>query len=606
MTIEPQQNPETEPGLSSPIAHLFAEERHRDLQAREAVFMTFNADLGFFERTVLGIVQATGARVTVLADARINDHDPRAVRNAGVRYLAGVAATASGAAFHPKVNVVVGDDRALLVIGSGNLTGAGWHYNAETWTVVTADRTRCPAIVPEVARWMRSLMDPGVSAVTVSEDAVVRILAAAERLDALAEHAQRTSGALEQTGHRMVHTLDTPILGQLPQPGPAGVRELRMYAPFHDPHCAAVRALIRRYTPARVQLAVQDGGRTILDSQALRTLVEDLRASGGPDIQLFEDRESRYRHGKLIEVEHSDGSGWSLTGSPNLSTVALLRTSSQGGNIEVGILTEQAHTLFPQGHPVGLAELNTVPMIGTADDEQGEGSVVVLILQAVLRPNGLLVSLASSSPVDVTLVVSGGSAYDTWTPIGVIRAGETVLLAEPDACSAGDRIRPEWQTEDGTAAGRATFVTDPYSVLLTARDVIRTDKGRDRSAPAARGRQPTPRPLESGSRRGRRRHLDRHPAAADRSCRRRRGPCTARQLPHCLDGRRAGLASLHRPRQGTPRATDGRLRPRRLPQARRRRPWGRAPRTVTTHGSARGREDGWARRRRPRGHQRRD
>jgi len=55
--------------LASPITHLYAEERYRDLQAREAVFTTFNTDLGFFERTVLGVTQATGARI-ILSQGR--------------------------------------------------------------------------------------------------------------------------------------------------------------------------------------------------------------------------------------------------------------------------------------------------------------------------------------------------------------------------------------------------------------------------------------------------------------------------------------------------------------------------------------------------------
>ena len=37
---------------------IFAEDRHGDRQAREALFCTFNADLGYFERTVLGVTQS--------------------------------------------------------------------------------------------------------------------------------------------------------------------------------------------------------------------------------------------------------------------------------------------------------------------------------------------------------------------------------------------------------------------------------------------------------------------------------------------------------------------------------------------------------------------
>ena len=79
--------------IASPLPFIFAEDKHGDRQAREALFCTFNADLGYFERTVLGVTQSTGARVTVVGDGRISDPDPRAARNAGTRYVHGLAVT---------------------------------------------------------------------------------------------------------------------------------------------------------------------------------------------------------------------------------------------------------------------------------------------------------------------------------------------------------------------------------------------------------------------------------------------------------------------------------------------------------------------------------
>ena len=143
--------------IASPLPFLFEEDRHGDRQAREALFCTFNADLGYFERTVLGVTQSTGARVTVVGDGRISDPDPRAARNAGTRYVHGLAVTGSGSAFHPKVTVIAGPERAMVAVGSGNLSSGGWHLNKETWIVATADRERCPVIVAEVAGWLRTL-----------------------------------------------------------------------------------------------------------------------------------------------------------------------------------------------------------------------------------------------------------------------------------------------------------------------------------------------------------------------------------------------------------------------------------------------------------------
>src|ERR1039457_3781341 len=92
--------------IASPLPFLFEEDRHGDRQAREALFCTFNADLGYFVWTVLGETQSTGARATFGGGGRISDADLRPARNSGTRYVRTLAVTGSGSAFHPKVTVI--------------------------------------------------------------------------------------------------------------------------------------------------------------------------------------------------------------------------------------------------------------------------------------------------------------------------------------------------------------------------------------------------------------------------------------------------------------------------------------------------------------------
>jgi hypothetical protein len=272
--------------VTSPLPYLFDEDKRGDRQAREALFCTFNADLGYFERSVLGVTQSTGARVTVVGDGRISDPDPRAARNAGTRYVHGLAVPDSGAAFHPKVTVLVGRERAIVAIGSGNLSPGGWHLNTETWTVATADQERCPVVVTEVAAWLRTLDE--VCAITPQ---------AVEGINRTATHLEQLAAAatVADTGHRLVHTSTTSLLDQLPDDD---VDRLLLYAPFHDERAEAVRQLIERLLPNRVRLAVQSRGQTVIQPDALRSVVADL----GVQLDVIEDAEERYRHGKLVEA----------------------------------------------------------------------------------------------------------------------------------------------------------------------------------------------------------------------------------------------------------------------------------------------------------------
>lgn len=89
----------------------------------EVLFLSFNANVGYFERGALGLCRSMGARVSIIADANMWWPDPVAMKGAGSEYLLGLAS--HRAAFHPKLVLVVAADKVLAVIGSGNLTPGG-------------------------------------------------------------------------------------------------------------------------------------------------------------------------------------------------------------------------------------------------------------------------------------------------------------------------------------------------------------------------------------------------------------------------------------------------------------------------------------------------
>lgn len=134
----------------------FEESARGDRAMREALFLTFNVDLGFFEERILGAVRSSGAAVTVIADGTVFNPDLRAVHGAGRTYALGLAHHAG--AFHPKLTVLAGAERALIGIGSGNLTIGGWHANDEMLTTIRASRIGgTPVIVRDIVAFLRRL-----------------------------------------------------------------------------------------------------------------------------------------------------------------------------------------------------------------------------------------------------------------------------------------------------------------------------------------------------------------------------------------------------------------------------------------------------------------
>ena len=434
---------------ASPLPFLSAEEGLGNGQAREALFCSGRVDLRFFEQAVLGAAEATGARVTVVGDAGACDPAPGPAPGAGTRYVHGLAAPGAGGAFHAKVVIVAGPERALVAIGSGDLSPGGWGLNEESWTVATADRVACPELVADVADWLRSL--DGLCA--LAPLAASGISRAAALLEELA-----VSADIVGTGHRLVHTSAQPVAGQLP-PGP--VEHLLLYAPFHDERSATVQELITRLRPARVTLAVQSGGRTVIQPAALRRVI----AAAGIPVQVVEDAGERYRHATLIEAVRPDGTRWALTGSPDLSARALLTPAGKGGNIEVAMVSRPAASLFPgAARPVELHEVPAVRVPGNARALQAGGAV---LLAAARADDGLEVALARPVAWPVPLEASRADGSGGWAAIGSVPAGAARHRFAGADLPGGTRVRRAQDADGGS--GPVVFVADPELAMLRAR-----------------------------------------------------------------------------------------------------------------------------------------
>ena len=259
---------------TTPLTLLRTEANHREHQAQEALFLTFGCDLGFFESQVLGTTRGTGAAVTVIADAKVYDPDPRAVRAAGINYCIGLASMP--AVFHPKLSILAGPQRAAVAIGSGNLSVGGWHLNDEVLTVATGDRdTGCPPILRQVAQWLQDLTNS--ETIRLGQTARAGLTRTATQLFALCDSSPELDDATSLMGN-----LDRSILEQLPGDR---VDELRLFAPFHDLDGHALDRLLSRFTPTTVQIAIQERF-TVIDPHALLAVGEkhgaDIRFRHGP------------------------------------------------------------------------------------------------------------------------------------------------------------------------------------------------------------------------------------------------------------------------------------------------------------------------------------
>lgn len=188
---------------------------HNDLASsgwHSSIVTTYSVDPAFYDMYVERRLRTHGVKNNILmADARMLKMAlnalPEAFTAAGVRYA--VVPVSVVGAFHPKVHLRLGENKARLVIGSANATAAGWGKNQEVvarlnWSWRTDDEVDNAAMGPLVAKayaylaqwlrnapgeairyklqmierqaqWLREL-DPSKALVTLSDGSAVDLL----------------------------------------------------------------------------------------------------------------------------------------------------------------------------------------------------------------------------------------------------------------------------------------------------------------------------------------------------------------------------------------------------------------------------------------------
>jgi hypothetical protein len=422
-------------------------------RAREVLVLTYTAGLEFFERFALANARATGARVTVISDATMVHADPMVVRRSGTQYLDARAVCPSGA-FHPKLVLIVGDGHARVAIGSGNLTMAGWHANAETWTVLRADEDGGPDTLREVSGFLRELAISEIMLSAGADDALNRT---ADELDLL---------PAEGAGPRLISSLSETIEAQLPTAAEP-VSELILYAPFHDARLDGMRALLDRFRPAAWTVYVRAGTHgygTDVDGSKLEALA---RERGGRIAWVSHEFEldageivadDRYWHGKLVQCR-TPGGLWTLTGSPNLSAPALLRSVADGGNCEIAVISQLELPLTPrEGHEPagGVATLQR-------RQSKREPRPAALLLAAIAHD--AIVTLQLYAPLQAGGVVQRYDiGEDQWRTTTTIPSGSDHYELDISQAPVGQAIR---LLLDGGTASNSVFVTDLVRVRRT-------------------------------------------------------------------------------------------------------------------------------------------
>ena len=412
-----------------------------------AFLTSYALSLSFLETQVLPALQGKErCAVEVLVDAKgyrdslFERHSGRA----GQDYRLVPVALPNGC-FHPKVALLWGPSRGLLLVGSGNLTFGGHGRNLEVFEVF--DPARDAPVFAGFAAFLEALQ----------ERHGARMLDAGPAARALAE-ARRMAGAaspgFDMDVPRLLHSVRTPICEQVA----AAAGELGMgrclgivvMSPYFDPDGGAVRRLAEALGCGHVRVAVPPA--------AAENRFPFAAAAGWPmgteAVRSGADARRRV-HAKVLELTFEGGT-FVLTGSVNATRPALTSTD----NVEVGVLR------FVEASPFPWIPAPTPPGVlrhEAAEGEDGQERLVHAVVTGAGRLVGRVLGAGAVAgawrasigaggaellgfPLEVA--EDGGFAADAMDVAGLLGKGALQLvLARPDGRARG------WLQMEGLLSG---------------------------------------------------------------------------------------------------------------------------------------------------------
>jgi len=291
-----------------------------------ALFTTFNFEIEFFERAILGRLYDNGIRkVSLFVDAdefekSLKSIDaPRTSIGLGKKYI--VSPVLIHGAFHPKMVLLLGERKARLIVASSNITTNGYEKHNEVYNVIDyteKDKDYQDVIVSAINSFIAmnklsySLDDELIKDIT---DFVYYRKCPNNRERYLIQNCEET--ILEQ------------VKGKIEEP----VNFIKVAVPYYDNKTAALNSLQTTFPDAKINLFVQQGTSTLPKEYSKKIEVSLFDRFTDTDLS----GNGNFYHGKVFLFK-TDKKDYIMYGSANCTVSALGKTHFDGGNVEADIL----------------------------------------------------------------------------------------------------------------------------------------------------------------------------------------------------------------------------------------------------------------------------
>jgi len=337
-----------------------------------SVLSTFSVDPAFYDTSLQLRLRGMGCQNNLLiADASMLDQSletiPDAFLNAGRKYL--VAPVATRACFHPKLALRFGKTKAKLIVGSANVTSAGWAGNLELVSAVTwqardegDDCQISRTLIVRAYHWLSAMVgadddskvnyklkllrsqSPWIEEEVLAGDNPFQLSDGSE-IDLLLSDPSSKIGL----GDRMLKLVDEPI------------ERLTIISPYWDEQLSALKRLNGEVGNPDLRIFLSLNSRTPSRSSTFPIkAIKDLSPIFHP-IGYSSDIANRFLHAKMF-LFHGYNHDFLFLGSANCTVAALGAPGKSGANHECLLYRK-----LPRGSVKSLLKLSFKSEISVAD-----------------------------------------------------------------------------------------------------------------------------------------------------------------------------------------------------------------------------------------------
>lgn len=376
-------------------------------QFEAAIICTYGLNLNFFENYLMKLnALYTCDNITIFTDSNIYDgfiHESYSPRWLNKKYL--VNRLRTNGAFHAKLYLLASEEKAIIGIGSANLTRDSITSNLEllSFFEVSKKDKRYSPLLRETIDYVKRLAQ-----ISKSDNAN-------NQVELFNQICTEYLDGEDESNVQFIHNLDHPIIDTLIDAISSNkISKMQILSPFYDKNLAPLTKLQQSFPDCVLEVYIQQK-----KSNFPIDRFKNLKSK--PTLFLYKNIE-RYIHGKAIVI-YADDNVIFFSGSANFTQSALIEIPPVG-NYEICLLGKienktAEEILKPNGRKARKVKKVENIEVDTIDGVERNSELIEYIIEAVLK-NDVIdliinpdIQLKTFTPDRIRLLDSNNNIYES-------------------------------------------------------------------------------------------------------------------------------------------------------------------------------------------------